>query len=68
MIKRLLGSVREFKKPSILTLLLMVGEVVIEVLIPFIAAELISSISEGELIIGEVIKVEAFGVVIETKF
>ena len=56
MIKRLLGSVREFKKPSILTLLLMVGEVVIEVLIPFIAAELISSISEGELIIGEVIK------------
>ena len=56
MIKRLLGSVREFKKPSILTLLLMVGEVVIEVLIPFIAAELISSISEGDLIINEVIK------------
>ena len=36
MIKRLLGSVREFKKPSILTLLLMVGEVVIEVFIPYI--------------------------------
>lgn len=56
MIKRLLGSVREFKKPSILTLILMVGEVIIEVLIPFIAADLISSMSEGNVIIPEIVK------------
>ena len=56
MIKRLLGSVREFKKPSILTLILMVGEVIIEVLIPFIAADLISSMSEGNVIIPDIVK------------
>ncbi len=47
MIKRLLGSVREFKKPSILTLLLMVGEVVIEVFIPYITADLVNMIKKG---------------------
>ena len=38
MIKTMLGSVREFKKPTILTLLLIIGEVFIEVLIPFYTA------------------------------
>ena len=47
MIKRLLGSVREFKKPSILTLLLMIGEVVIEVFIPYITADLVNMIKKG---------------------
>ena len=47
MIKTLAKSVREFKTPALLTLLLMVGEVFIEVLIPFITAELINSIKAG---------------------
>ncbi|MBQ0010974.1 MAG: ABC transporter ATP-binding protein, partial [Ruminococcus sp.] len=38
MIKRLAKCVREFKKPAILTLLFMVGEAVIETLIPYITA------------------------------
>ncbi len=41
MIKKLACSIREYKKPSILTVLLIMGEVVIECLIPFITAELI---------------------------
>ena len=44
MIKRLMASIREFKKPSIINLILMVGEVVIEVLIPFITANLVNMI------------------------
>ena len=34
MIHRFMGCIREYKKPTILTLLCMVGEVAIEVLIP----------------------------------
>lgn len=44
MLKRLIKSVREFKLPSILTLIFIVAEVVIEVCIPFITALLISYI------------------------
>lgn len=47
MIKRLMASIREFKKPSIITLLLMVGEVIIEVFIPFITANLVNMIKNG---------------------
>ena len=47
MIKTMLGSVREFKKPTILTLLLIIGEVFIEVLIPFYTAELVNRIKAG---------------------
>ncbi|MBQ9662462.1 MAG: ABC transporter ATP-binding protein [Oscillospiraceae bacterium] len=47
MIKTILGSVREFKKPTILTLLLIIGEVFIEVLIPFYTAELVNRIKAG---------------------
>lgn len=35
MIHHFMGCIREYKKPTILTLLCMVGEVAIEVLIPF---------------------------------
>ena len=48
MIRKLLSSVREYKKPSILTFLLMVGEVLIECLIPFITAELVNRM-KGDL-------------------
>ena len=47
MIKTMLGSVREFKKPTILTLLLIIGEVFIEVLIPFYTADLVNRIKAG---------------------
>ncbi len=48
MIKRLLSSVREYKKLSVLTFCLMVGEVLIECLIPFITAELVNRM-KGDL-------------------
>lgn len=47
MVKRLLGCVREYKLPSILTLIFIIGEVIIEVLIPFITADLVNSIKAG---------------------
>ncbi len=47
MIKRLAACIREYKKPTILTMLFIVGEVVIEVLIPFITADLVNNIEAG---------------------
>ena len=47
MIKKLAKSVREYKKPSIITMLLMVCEVIIECLIPFITARLVNQIKAG---------------------
>ena len=47
MIKRLVGCVREYKLPSILTLIFIIGEVIIEVFIPFITADLVNSIKAG---------------------
>ncbi len=44
MIKTLAKSIREYKLPSILTVLFMIGEVIIEVLIPFITADLVNNI------------------------
>ena len=47
MIRRFMGCIREYKKPTILTLLCMVGEVAIEVLIPFFTANLINEVKAG---------------------
>ena len=47
MIKQLAKSVREYKKPSILTLIFIVAEVFLEVLIPFITANLVNDIKAG---------------------
>lgn len=47
MIKRLLSCVREYKKPTILTLIFIVGEVIIECFIPFITANLVNQIKAG---------------------
>lgn len=47
MIKKLAKSIREYKTPSIITMILMVGEVVIECLIPFITAKLVNDIESG---------------------
>ena len=42
-----MGCVREYKKVSILTPILMIGEVVMECLIPFVVAELVNQIKAG---------------------
>lgn len=47
MIKRLAKCVREYKLPTILTLIFIIGEVLIEVLIPFITADLVNEIKAG---------------------
>ena len=47
MLKRLFASVREFKTASILTLLFIVGEAVIETFIPFVTADLINYIRDA---------------------
>ncbi len=47
MLKRLASSVREFKTASILTLLFIVGEAIIETFIPFITADLINYIRDA---------------------
>ena len=55
MIKRLLSSVREYKKLSVLTFLLMVGDVSIECSIPFITADLVNRM-KGDLELGSLLK------------
>ncbi len=47
MIKTLAKSIREYKLPSILTLIFIMGEVIIEVIIPFITADLVNNIKAG---------------------
>ncbi len=47
MIKTLAKSIREYKLPSILTLIFIMGEVVIEVIIPFVTANLVNDIKAG---------------------
>ncbi len=47
MLKTLAKSIREFKRPSILTFILIVGEVIIECIIPFITADLVNKIKAG---------------------
>ncbi len=47
MYKRLLRSVREYKKPTVLTFVFIVCEAVIETFIPFITADLVNRIKGG---------------------
>ena len=47
MIRTMLRSLREFKKPTLLTLGLMVAEVLIDVLIPFYTADLVNRVKAG---------------------
>lgn len=58
MLRRLLQSVREYKRPTILTLIFIVGEVIIEVLIPFITANLVNTIKAGAAV-SEIMKTGA---------
>ncbi len=56
MIKRLIRCVREYRLPSILTLVFIVGEAIIECLIPFITANLINRIEAGAQV-PEIVKI-----------
>ena len=47
MVKTLARSIREFKKPAILTPILVTGEVVLECIIPFIIANLVNQMQAG---------------------
>ena len=47
MIKKLLSCVREYKKPTIITFLLITLEVIIECIIPFVTASLVNQIKVG---------------------
>ncbi len=62
MFKRLLPSVREYKKPTLLTLLFITLEAVIECLIPFITARLVNRFQAGAAV-SEIVRVGALLVV-----
>lgn len=47
MIKKLSASIREYKTPTFLTLIFIVGEVIIECFIPYITAQLVNNIKSG---------------------
>ena len=52
MIKKLMGSIREYKKESLQVPLYVTGEALIESLIPFIVAQLVNRMKVGcELIV-----------------
>jgi len=56
MIKQLAKSVRDCKKPTILTLIFIVCEALVETVIPFVTAELVNTIEEGGAEISEILK------------
>ena len=56
MLKKLSKSIREFKLPSIITLIFIVAEAVIEVFIPYITADMVSKIQKGAEI-SEIIRI-----------
>lgn len=62
MLKKLAGCIREYKKPSIITLLLIVGEAIIETFIPFITANLVNQFSD-DLQISAILKIGIFLVI-----
>ena len=59
MIKQLMKCIREYKKPTLLTLIFIVGEAVIEIFIPFLTANLVNKIKDdiemSELVITGVV-------------
>ena len=52
--RKLLPSVREFKRPAILTIIFIVLEVMIEVVIPFLTADMVNAIKDGAALEGVV--------------
>ena len=56
MLKRLAKCVREFKKPTVLTLIVIIGEAVIECIIPFVTTQMVNRIQAGTGI-SEILKI-----------
>ncbi len=56
MLKRLAKCVREFKKPTVLTLIFIIGEAVIECIIPFVTTQMVNRIQAGAGI-SEILKI-----------
>lgn len=56
MLKRLTKCVREFKKPTVLTLIFIIGEAVIECIIPFVTTQMVNRIQAGAGI-SEILKI-----------
>ncbi len=56
MLKKLAKCIREYKKETVLTLIFIVCEVIIEIFIPFMTANLITAIQTGSSI-GEILKI-----------
>ena len=63
MLKKLAGCVREYKKPSILTLIFIVGEVIIECIVPVLTADLVDSFTEDN---GDISRVWKTGILLIT--
>ncbi|MCQ2419142.1 MAG: ABC transporter ATP-binding protein/permease [Clostridia bacterium] len=57
MLKKLASCVREFKKPTILTLLFIIFEAVLEALLPFMTANLINAIEAHGVQMAEILKI-----------
>ncbi len=55
MFKKILGSVREYKTPTILTLVFIVLEAIVETFIPFTTALLINSIEEEGVVLSKIL-------------
>lgn len=63
MLKKLAGSVKEYKLPVIITLLFILGEAVIETYIPFVTADMVNKIKDGAEV-GEIVKIGAIMIVL----
>lgn len=63
MFKRIIKSIREYKLPTVLTLIFIVGEAIIEAFIPFITADLVNKIEAG-VDFGYILKVGAVLIVL----
>ena len=63
MIKRLAGCIREYKTATILTLIFILGEAVIETFIPFITANLVNEIKAG-VQMSEIVRTGVFLIVL----
>ena len=47
MVGKLLRSLRQYKKETVLTLVFIIGEVIMEVIIPFITSDMVNNIKNG---------------------
>ncbi|MBE7002943.1 MAG: ABC transporter ATP-binding protein [Ruminococcaceae bacterium] len=63
MLKRLSACIREYKTPALMTLLFIVGEAVIEAIIPFLTARLVNEI-KGGIDMNEVLRLGAVLIVL----